>query len=304
MRGVHSMGTLRNIRGAKPTSLVSVVGVVALSLLGLVALPGTVGASSVSVTSTAALEGSYGLRVTLDSPGCAAGTLVVPPGSVSSSQSYVGCEDLVADDVVVTGSGDLDLAAGGTISLHAGFRVDAGGSLTVRSDPSLLADVYVEQDLPVLRDEVAARFRLDVDQASFAADAEVDLLVGLDPNGRIAFAVSVWFRPSLGQARLFVRGVNNVGPPVDSRSSSVLLSAGSHVVDVVWKAGDVGAGNGEVALWLDGVSRTGLTGLGNHSLDVESLRFGSLGVDVAVSGHLDLDDLVAHSEGPVGPVQP
>jgi hypothetical protein len=271
----------------------------------LIALPGSLAASSLTVASSAGLEGFQGLRIVLDTPGCTGpGTLVVPPGSVSTTQEHVSCDDLTADDVVVTASGDLELLAGGTVALGDGFRVDTDGRLTVGSDPGLRSDLYVEQDLPVLQDEVAARFRLDVGQASFGEDVEVDLLTGLSPDGRVAFAVSVWFRPSLGQARLFVRGVNNVGPPNDSRASSVLLSTGSHAVDVLWKAGDMGAGNGQVSLWLDGVAQTGLAGLGNHSLDVESLRFGSLGVEVAASGHLDLDALVAQSEGPVGPVQP
>lgn len=279
----------------------------ALSLAALLALTtgaAPVHANSIEVQRDARLDGQYGLRIVLDTPGCtSSGTLVVPPGSISGPQEFASCDDLHAADVVVTGSGDLRLSAAGTVALGDGFRVAQGGRLAISSNPALGGDLYVEQDLPVLRDRVAVRFRLDVDQVNFGADAEVDLLTGLAPDGRTAFAVSVWFRPSLGQARLFVRAITNTGAPLDSRSSSVLLSTGSHAVDVVWTAGDVGSGNGSVGLWLDGVSRPGITGIGNHSLDVETLRFGALGVEVAATGRLNLDSFVAQSEGPVGPVQ-
>jgi hypothetical protein len=63
---------------------------------------------------------------------------VIPSQTVGDTRTFVGCQTVTAEAPFVVGpTGDVTLQAGAAVILGPGFRVEAGGALTVGVDPAL-----------------------------------------------------------------------------------------------------------------------------------------------------------------------
>ena len=88
-------------------------------------------------------------------------------------------------------------------------------------------------------------------------------------------------------------------------ATPVALANGWRMIEISWaKAASAGSNDGRLDLWVDGVVRTGLTGLDNDTATLNYSRWGTVtGVDAGTSGQFDLDDFASQRSGYMGPIQ-
>jgi hypothetical protein len=207
-------------------------------------------------------------------------------------------------------------AFAGTLTVRPGVpnvggvaRFSGGQGLEVNVAVPSAAASYVQSSHPSAEPAYRARFYVNLRSLAMGEGDEFDLFDaydGTDPappltNGSPAFRLVV--RRVSGVNRLSAYARLNSGNE-SQIASTVALANGWREIEVNWsKATAAGAGNGQLGLWVDGVARSGLTGLNNDLEVVNYVRWGSVnGVAVSTSGTLRLDDFASQRTGYIGPV--
>jgi len=207
-------------------------------------------------------------------------------------------------------------ASAGTLTVRPGVP-NVGGVARFSGSQGLEVNVaspnanpaYVQSSHPNAEGTYRARFYVNARNLVMGEGDEFDLFAAYDgadavppaTNGSPAFRLVI--RRVSGQNRLSAYARLNSGNE-SQIPSTVLLANGWREIEVNWaKATASGANNGTLGLWVDGLARTGLTGLNNDLETVNYARWGSVnGVDVATSGTLRLDDFASQRTGYIGPV--
>jgi hypothetical protein len=79
------------------------------------------------------------------------------------------------------------------------------------------------------------------------------------------------------------------------------ISDGPHAVEIDWKRSSSAVANdGTFELWIDGVSRSQLTGLDNSVSSVDFVRMGALSVKAGATGTLYWDEFVSRRINAIG----
>jgi hypothetical protein len=88
-----------------------------------------------------------------------------------------------------------------------------------------------------------------------------------------------------------------------SLSGWVPFSDAPHVLELDWRAASaVGANDGGLTLWLDGVQQINLTGLDNDTRRIDRIRLGTIsGVDTGTRGSYFIDVFEARRQSYIGP---
>jgi hypothetical protein len=153
------------------------------------------------------------------------------------------------------------------------------------------ASLYVEDDTPIDEDRYRARFYFntngfDPGESGGAHRTRIFIVFEEAPTRRLAAIVlkrlgSVY--SVMGRARL----------DDDSQADTGFfdVSDGPHVVELDWKrSSSASANDGTFELWIDGVSRSQLTGLDNSRSAVDFARLGALSIKPTAAGTLFWDE--------------
>lgn len=160
---------------------------------------------------------------------------------------------------------------------------------------------YLQDDSPEALKQYRARFYIRVDALEMPAGENISVCVAYSTTDlpvlylrvkQVADAIR------LGAAARLSSGSYTAVPD----RGEVRLDPGWHAIELQWLAAkDFLNANGALNLWVDGRSVTGLTGLSNSTLQVQSVRLGAVeGVTAAMSGWFDLDEFVSRAKGYIG----
>jgi len=81
------------------------------------------------------------------------------------------------------------------------------------------------------------------------------------------------------------------------------ISNAVHYLEIDWRAATApGSTDGGLTLWIDGVQRANLTGIGNDARRIESVRLGAVaGIDTGTRGTYYLDAFESRRQTYIGP---
>jgi len=81
------------------------------------------------------------------------------------------------------------------------------------------------------------------------------------------------------------------------------IGDGPHSIELDWRAATaVGANNGGLTLWIDGVQQADLTGVDNDTLQIDRVRLGAVtGIDTGTRGTYYFDAFESRRQTFIGP---
>ena len=267
-----------------PSMLPRVAGRACLALL-LGALPASAG--SLSVTAASANVGAYGLAVEVGDTCTSPDHLVLssPPAPVQGD--YEGCLTIDADNLEVTGSGAV-FRAGETVRLGNGFSVASGADFTAAVEPSLAsAFASVEDPSPIAERAYHATFFVRLDALTLSDGDAIEHLVAYSGSGQSAFVLTLRKNPSSQDSLHLAARVDGGGLVQMIPGQELPLSSGWNKIEIDWTAD---GGSGAFLVALNDGAFSGLTGLANGLMNVESVRWGAIGGSVSTSaGTIEID---------------
>ena len=142
--------------------------------------------------------------------------------------------------------------------------------------------IYVTDDTPNAEPRYRARFYFDPNSITMASGEAHFIFKGFMGTG--ADVLQVELRNSAGAYQIRGKILNDASAFV--LTNWFTISDASHVIEVDWRAATgVGANNGGLTLWIDGVQQQDLTGVDNDTSRIDRARLGALaGMDPGTSG--------------------
>ena len=189
----------------------------------------------------------------------------------------------------VTDSGDLSVTAaaavGGSFGLQA--LIDNNGA------------IYVVDNAPTAEARYRARFYFDPNTITMSNGNSHYILYGY--SGTTLVVIRVEFRRSSSQYQLRAQILTD-GNSWQSTAWFTITDA-PHAVEINWQASTaVGANNGNLTFWIDGVQRASLVNVDNDTHRIETIRLGALaGVDSGTRGTYYFDTFESRRVNYIGP---
>jgi hypothetical protein len=159
--------------------------------------------------------------------------------------------------------------------------------------------IYVTDDNPNLETRYRARFYFDPNSITMASGDAHFIFKGFMGTSTDVFQVE--FRNSAGVYQIR-------GKLMNDSSAFVLtnwfdLSDAPHAIEVDWRAASgVGANNGGLTLWIDGIQKADVTGVDNDTWRIDRARLGALaGMDAGTSGTYYFDAFESRRQSYIGP---
>jgi hypothetical protein len=157
--------------------------------------------------------------------------------------------------------------------------------------------MYTVDDTPSAEPNYQARFYFDPNSISMTDGNAHYIFVGYDTSA----VFNMDFRIFGGSYQTRLRQQND-GLATTS-TAWVTISDAPHFIEMDWWAATaVGANNGGVTLWIDGVQTGSLSGLDNDTRRIEQVRFGAVsGIDAGTLGTYYLDAFESRRQTYIGP---
>lgn len=188
---------------------------------------------------------------------------------------------------------------------EADLNVTPGAALVGAQGLAALIDnttsMFVRDDRPTAEQRYRARFYFDPNTVSMASSDVHTIFVGRT-NSSAVFNVQLNNNTGTSSGyRIRVQIFNDVGG--NTNGTYFTLADSSHAIEVDWQAATgVGANNGSITLWIDGVSKETISAVDNDTLRVEETRMGPLtGIDVGTSGTVYFDSFESRRSSYIGP---
>ncbi len=196
--------------------------------------------------------------------------------------------NLSAWSASVTDSGDLSAATGAAL-------VGTSGLQAVIDDTAAL---YVRNDTPSAETRYRARFYFDPNGVLMTSGDGHTIFNALQGATGVA---DVQFRFSGGVYQIRARARTDATSYISSLWYT--LSDASHFIELDWLAATgVGANNGSLTLWIDGVQMQIVGGVDNDTRRVDEVRLGPLaGIDFGTSGTEFFDAFESRRVTYIGP---
>lgn len=161
--------------------------------------------------------------------------------------------------------------------------------------------MYVRDVQSAAEPRYRARFYFDPNSVSMASSDVHTIFVG---RTNTSAAFNVQFNNNTGTSsgyRIRVQIFNDAGG--NTNGTYFTLSDAPHTIEVDWqKATSVGANNGTLTLWMDGVSKETISAVDNDTLLVEEARLGPLtGIDAGTAGTVYFDAFESRRSSYIGP---
>ena len=199
---------------------------------------------------------------------------------------------------------------GGNLSAWSSSSTDAG-DLSVSPAAAMVGSqglqaviddnnaVSVTSDHPNAERRYRARFHFDPNSVSMASGNAHIILRGYSGSSTVALRVEFGFSSSGYQVRA---GLVNDGSTWTETSWFTLTDA-PHTIELDWRAAAaVGANDGGLTLWIDGVERQNLTGIDNDTRRIDRVLLGALAsIDTGTRGTYYFDAFESRRQTYIGP---
>ncbi|HZJ24014.1 MAG TPA: hypothetical protein VFD54_11935, partial [Anaerolineales bacterium] len=217
--------------------------------------------------------------------------------SITSTPSVV---DLIFADGFETGnlsgwsSSTIDL--GDLSASAASALVGSQGMQAVIDDNNT---IYVTDDNPNAEPTYRARFYFDPNSITMASNDAHFIFKGFAGTATDVFQVEL--RNASGLYQIRAKVLNDSSAFVVT--NWLTISDAPHFIELDWRAATgVGANDGGLTLWIDGVQQANLTGIDNDTWWIDRARLGALaGMDVGTSGTYYFDGFESRRQNYIGP---
>jgi uncharacterized protein YjiK len=182
-----------------------------------------------------------------------------------------------------------------SVSAAAALKGTRGLQVSITSNTS----TYINDTTPNAEPRYRARFYFDPNSIAMTTNNAHYIFYGFDPAGTVA--VRVELRTSSGQYQIRV-GVLNDSTTFTS-TAWFTISDAPHPIEIDWQASTaVGANNGGVTLWIDGIQKANLTGVDNDTRRIDRIRLGGAsGIDSGTRGTEYFDAFESRRQTYIGP---
>jgi hypothetical protein len=182
-----------------------------------------------------------------------------------------------------------------SVSTAAAMVQTNGMQAAINSNTS----IYVTDNSPVNEAHYRARFYFNPNSISMSSGNAHYLLYGLTGNGVVTLRVE--FGRSTTSYR--IRAALNNNSSTWTNTSWVNISNSAHYIEIDWRAATAsGATDGGLTLWIDGVQLADITGIGNNTRRIESIRLGAVsGLDSGTRGTEFFDAFESRRSTYIGP---
>ncbi len=208
---------------------------------------------------------------------------------------------------------DLIFADGfesGTLAAWSSNVTD-GGNLSVSSTAALSGSfglqlvindnnaIYVTDDTPNAEPRYRARFYFDPNTIAMRSNDAHYIFYGYTGASTVVLRIELRLSKGSYQLRAALR---NDGSGWTS-SGWFTIGDAPHFVELAWQAATaIGANNGSLTFWIDGLQRASLTGIDNDTRRIEQVRLGAIeGLDTGTRGTYYFDAFESRREAYIGP---
>jgi len=183
----------------------------------------------------------------------------------------------------------LGVTTGAALVGNNGLRV------TISSNTA----TYLTDDRPNAEPRYRARFYFDLNTITMASNNAHFLLYGYTGSSTVVLRLELLRIGSVYQ----IKSSLLTDASAWSSSSALTISDGPHVIEFDYKvATAVGANNGNLTLWIDGVQQTNLTGVDNDTRRIDRVRLGPVsGIDTGTRGTYFFDAFESRRQTYIGP---
>src|SRR6185436_8137580 len=159
--------------------------------------------------------------------------------------------------------------------------------------------IYVNDDSPNAEPRYRARFYFDPNSITMASGDAHFIFKGF--MGTATDIVQVEFRNSAGAYQIRAKLLNDSALFVVTNWFTI--TDASHFIELDWRAATaVGANNGGLTFWIDGLQQVDLTTVDNDTGRIDRVRLGALaGMDVGTSGTYYFDAFESRRQTFIGP---
>jgi hypothetical protein len=191
--------------------------------------------------------------------------------------------DAVASDVVVNGGARYYGAFGAQVVVTSG------------------AVAYVEDETPSGERRYRARFYVNLNGLAMGNGEEFELFTASSTDGSAQLRLLVNRSGATNRLRLAVRRDDGTYAETPAGSETVIPREW-HSVEIDWRASvSPVASDGALAVWVDGQSRPGLSGIDNDQAQLASARWGAVGaLDAGTTGAFLIDEFESRRDSAIG----
>jgi len=160
------------------------------------------------------------------------------------------------------------------------------------------ASIYATDNTPNLEPRYRMRFYFDPNSISMNDGDMFTLMYGFSGSTSI---LRVDFRFSSGAYQLMARALNDGS--TWSATPWFTISDDPHSIELDWQAStEVGANNGTLTFWLDGVELSLVTGIDSDTRRIDTIRLGAVtGLDAGTIGTVYFDAFDSRRLNHIGP---
>jgi len=227
-------------------------------------------------------------------------TSTFTPGPSPTGTNTPGGTDVIFADGFESGNfsawtankndlGDLSVSSAAAMSGSKGMQALIDDTITL----------FLTDDTPNAETRYRARFYFDPNSITMASGNAHNIFRGF--AGTSTNVLRLDFRNSLGSYQLRMSLLNDASAWI--YTGWITISDSPHSIEFDWRASAaVGANNGGLTLWLDGVQQADLTGIDNDTRHIDRVRLGPLsGIDTGTSGTYYFDTFESRRQSYIGP---
>ncbi len=207
-----------------------------------------------------------------------------------------------------------DGAESGTLSAWSSSSTD-GGNLSASTTAALVGSqgiqalindnnsIYVIDDSPTAETHYRARFYFDPNTIAMAPNDAHLIFLARTANGATTGTTLLQVELRFSGGKYQIRALLLDDATTFTSGGWITISDAPHPIELDWLASTgVGANNGGLTLWIDGVQKASITGIDNDTRRIESIRLGALtGVDVGTRGTYYFDAFESRRQTYIGP---
>jgi hypothetical protein len=235
---------------------------------------------------------------TATSTSTAIATLTLTPTPIVPNPPTQTALDLIFADSFESGSFSAWTSAstgGGDLSVSpSAARVGSNGMQVLINDTT---NLYVNDDTPNAEPHYRARFYFDPNSITLGDGSAQYIFAGYDASA--VFQVDFHF--SAGSYQIRLRQYNDSGSVLSTNWTTI--SDAPHSIEMEWWAATaIGANNGGVILWIDGVQSGSLTSVDNDTRRIDRVGLGAVsGIDTGTLGTYFMDAFESRRQTYIGP---
>lgn len=159
--------------------------------------------------------------------------------------------------------------------------------------------IFVTDDRPNAEPRYRVKFYFDPNSIGMANGDVHSLLHGYAGMSAVVTRLQLRFSGGAYQLRAGLRNDTSTW----TYTAWFTITDASHVIEMDWRASTgVGANNGALTLWIDGLQKANITNIDNDTRRIDRVQMGAVaGIDTGTRGTYYFDEFVSRRETYIGP---